>query len=724
MTSTNASSLAEFLCRPQRVGLFGHRGVGKTTLLTMLYREAVNGRLAGLRLAAGDAATANYLGDKMLQLEQGQVLPATLAETPLRFQLYHAESRIELIIKDYQGEQVAVGRQEPIREFLKECDAVWLCFDPVLLDSPADRLHGEQEAEQVVEDYLALENAGPPRPMALVLTKSDLLPSRPEGISEELWLTDLARESFPMTLHALRQHAPGNTILGVSSLGRRDRSGPPQPENLEQPLLWLVEVLKTQDEARLDRLFEIAPSKIALLERCVRAFAQRYPGSDRLPEFEDRLRKAKVRRRRHFALAGAALVAFLGLSAWTIDAVRYHSARSFDNSSADREAVRERWEEYASSPLSIGWRETARQRVRELDEEIREQRRQKRLETLNRLANDPAAGTTVVLTSLKQFSQDYPETADLEHIRKEVANKVAAQRAREAEQALDDLIKSEFVSAGQKEGEAARKHLEGLVSRADRVLEEFGDTAVAAKVRERRSCYLARIGEHDFEAARTYSRQNPQNFATRRERYEQYLSRHPQGTFSSQARSAIGEIDTAWDRYDFRKIRDFYVKSPAEFDELIARCAHYLAVHDKGRYHDKAKELMAWAGRVNQPRDYTVKVVRGDFSIKLGRWYTRGPDLSVSIEVNGIKHGPTNILKNDYDPKWNYEFPRSVTWKPGDSVRIIVRDHDFWGRTIIDYVSSDNDKLAMRMLSGKFEHDEHAIWFESDFKMPEVPEVD
>jgi len=53
-----AATLAERLCRPHRIGLFGHRGVGKTTLLTMLYREAVAGRLADLRLAAAGAATA------------------------------------------------------------------------------------------------------------------------------------------------------------------------------------------------------------------------------------------------------------------------------------------------------------------------------------------------------------------------------------------------------------------------------------------------------------------------------------------------------------------------------------------------------------------------------------------------------------------------------------------------------------------------------------------
>src|SRR5439155_22278276 len=91
-----AATLADRMCRPQRVGVFGHRGVGKTTLLTMLYREAVGGRLADLRLAAADARTAEYLSDKILQLETGRTLPGTLAETDLRFHLYHRTSRVEL----------------------------------------------------------------------------------------------------------------------------------------------------------------------------------------------------------------------------------------------------------------------------------------------------------------------------------------------------------------------------------------------------------------------------------------------------------------------------------------------------------------------------------------------------------------------------------------------------------------------------------------------------
>src|SRR5262245_8083376 len=175
-TQPAAVPLAERLCRPQRIGIFGHRGVGKTTLLTMLYREAVGGRLPGLRLAAADARTADYLSEKILHLETGQPLPATLAETELRFHLYQAESRLELLVKDYQGEHIELDREEPIREFLKDCDAVWLCLDAGSLDVADARLRRQQEVERLIEDYLAQEPGRTmQRPVALVLTKADLL---------------------------------------------------------------------------------------------------------------------------------------------------------------------------------------------------------------------------------------------------------------------------------------------------------------------------------------------------------------------------------------------------------------------------------------------------------------------------------------------------------------------------------------------------------------------
>src|SRR5438477_12524881 len=108
-TRTRAAALAERLCRPQRVGVFGHRGVGKTTLLTMLYREAVGGRLPGLRLAAADGRTANYLSDKILQPEAGQPLPATLGETDFRFTLATNDLRQESVVRESQAGRSTSG---------------------------------------------------------------------------------------------------------------------------------------------------------------------------------------------------------------------------------------------------------------------------------------------------------------------------------------------------------------------------------------------------------------------------------------------------------------------------------------------------------------------------------------------------------------------------------------------------------------------------------------
>src|SRR5262249_2298091 len=238
-TMTRAASaktvLAERLVRPQRIGLFGQRGVGKTTFLTMLYREAVGGRIPGLRLAAADARTANYLSDKILQLETGQPLPATLGETELRFHLYHQGCRIELVVKDYQGEHVALGREEPILEFLRDCDAAWLCLDAALAASPHSRLQAQQEAEQMIEDYLAAERQEPQhRPTAFVLTKADLLTPAEKYVgpaADAAVVGEVIRQRFNITEHALASPWPDPGRVA----GRR-HGGPTPPAEESSPV--------------------------------------------------------------------------------------------------------------------------------------------------------------------------------------------------------------------------------------------------------------------------------------------------------------------------------------------------------------------------------------------------------------------------------------------------------------------------------------------------------
>src|SRR5829696_8940347 len=104
-------ALERRLVQPKRIALFGHRAVGKTTLLAMFYREASTGRVPGVRLAAIDPTSAEYLAEKIAQIEAGEPPAGTLVETELKLRLYHdhGAARFDLIVKDYQGEHVTLG---------------------------------------------------------------------------------------------------------------------------------------------------------------------------------------------------------------------------------------------------------------------------------------------------------------------------------------------------------------------------------------------------------------------------------------------------------------------------------------------------------------------------------------------------------------------------------------------------------------------------------------
>ena len=142
------------LTGPKRIALFGHRNVGKTTLLAIFYRQASSGQVPGLRLAAGDARSAEYLAEKIAQIESGQPTAGSLAETELNLRLYHGPARFDLIVKDYQGEHVTLGSEEPIQEFFADCDAVFLCLDPEGSSDPAEARRRQQEVENLLERYI------------------------------------------------------------------------------------------------------------------------------------------------------------------------------------------------------------------------------------------------------------------------------------------------------------------------------------------------------------------------------------------------------------------------------------------------------------------------------------------------------------------------------------------------------------------------------------------
>ncbi|HTU91997.1 MAG TPA: GTPase domain-containing protein [Gemmataceae bacterium] len=676
--STLTVSLAERLCRPLRIGVFGHRGVGKTTLLTMLYRECAGGRLPPLRLAAADARTAEYLSDKVLQLEAGQPLPATLGETDLRFHLYYQDRRLDLLFKDYQGEHVALGRQEPIRDFLRDCDAVWLCLDVPVADAPAACLQAQQEVEQIVEDYLVVETPGaPPRPMALVLTKADLLPDR--SVMKE----DVERR-LGMTRHTLELHCPQHAMFAVSSLGHPiPASGAgvppipfvPQPMGLAEPLIWLAESLQALDEARLNYLWQLAGTNFALLERCVASFSRRYPGTSAAAGFQRRLREQRRQRRRRHSLAAAILAACALLSVWTYDAwAKQHAAQ------------------------------------------IHAQQYAERLTELRHHGADPDVDAETVWQELQRFHRDFPEhdvDGDWQSFRDTLKQRRDAERERRAESAFREL-----------ERLGDKGDLSTRTEQTDRFLRDFAGTAHESEARRLRAACLLRLDQRDLEFARAYSAAHPLNFQTRRERYQRYLERHPDGAFATAANAALQNIDADWDKHDFRAVRDHFQAHPGDVTELQYLCRSYLSVHDNGRFRDAARDLLRWTERVTQPGEYRVVLKSGSFDRKVAHFFSRGPSLSVEIEVNGIRYGPSNIVPRNYQPEWDYEFPRRIRWKLGDSVRIIVTDKYFWDRRVADISSDDNDPLAMRLLSGEVNSGKNSLTFASDFIVPAMPKIE
>jgi len=732
-TQTQAQLLAGRLCRPQRIGVFGHRGVGKTTFVTMLYREAVGGRLPDLRLAAADARTADYLADKILQLEAGQPLPATLAETDLHFHLYHHGSQLDLLLRDYQGEHVAVGREEPIRDFLRDCDAVWLCLDVTAADTPESCLRSEQEVEQLVEDYLAAQPPGTPhRPMALVLTKADLLRAAHESDGR-----------FAMTRHALTSHCPQHALLAVSSLGRavvqasrlqEQTAGEtpalrtatpafaPQPIGLAEPLLWLCQALQAQDEARLAQLWQLEPRNLPLLHRCVACFARRYPGTAATRAFQARLRQLRRQRLQRRALLGTAAVLALLLSLWGYDAWGQYQARGFaDTHPGEPAAVRREWQGFQSwHPtrfvfLSISSHEE-KERLRQLDEQVRDQLRCERLADLRRAAGDPDADAEAVWELFQRFRADFPErdvNSDMQEFRNTLKARRDAERERRAEIAFQELLRQE----GQAEPPAQ-------LARAERFLKEYGDTRQASDVQQRVALYLWRLDERAIETARSYSARQPFNFHTRREHYQAYLQRYPRGAYAQEATEAIRAVDGEWDRHDFRAVRDQFQEHPGDLKELEPRCQSYLSGHPHGRFRDTAAALLRWAERVRVEGEYRVKLVSGSFDPKSAGYLSRGLSLSVELEVNGVSYGPSTIARRTAEPEWNYEFPRPIRWKLGDSVRVKVIDNYYWRRTILNVSSEDNDPLGMRLLSGTVASGKHCVVFESDFGPPTIPPLE
>ncbi len=773
--------LEERLTGARRIALFGHRDVGKTTLLAIAYRQASAGLVPGVRLAAGDPASAEYLAERIAQIESGEPPAGTLAETELRLRLYHGPARFDLIVKDYQGEHVTLGTSEPIQAFFADCDAVLLCLDPEGSTAPADRRRRQQEVEDLLERYIGRSADGTAgRPVALLLTKFDRIieAARKRSEAEAEALVDPSGEGverfveahYGMTQHALARHAPRSAIFAVSSYGPGSRDGRPpaelHPFGLEGPLCWLADQLEAGDEEQLEWLWDLAPNDLPRLGRCVAAYEKRYPRSAIASRFKARFDDLRRRRHRRVVLRGLAAAALIVAATAGYDAWGFERALAFERDNA-APAVARRWGDLLTwhPTLPVFWpgrsrlarshrdawsvkaagvqvaNGTASADLHDRLAALKDQAPQlapeiRRVEDAQELArhdtlwkatraealaavDDPEPPLASVRAFLRAFPES-PHRADALALLETLKGQADARRSARDRQVVDDLERAEGLPNADPRD---------LIDRAQQFLAEHRESDWRPVVERRLKGYVRAVDERDIERARLYSKQYPSNFATRIERYQDYLRGHQTGgRFISEATEAKDRILRDWDTASYRQAYDQLVAHPDDVAETARRLRAYLHDHRDGRYARDARTFLDWWDKVTVPGEYRVTLRRGQVEPDVGKYLGGGgPDLGVVVEVGGLTYGPSPVVRNTHRPIWDYTFPRPVRWKLGDPVTIKIYDYDWSDSLVYTFHTRKGDPLALRNLSGTIraaKGGRTSLTFASDFKVPTLAKPD
>ncbi len=750
----------------KRIALFGHRNVGKTTLLAMFYRQASTGQVPGVRLAAVDPASAEYLAEKIAQIESGEPPAGTLAETELRLRLYHGPARFDLIVKDYQGEHVTLGSDEPIQQFFADCDAVLLCLDPEGSSHPVERRRRQQEVENLLERYIDNSADGTTdRPVALLLTKFDRVMAQagpgPDAVER------LVEARYGMTRHALAHHAPRGAIFAVSSYGRGAVDGRPpaelHPIGLEGPLGWLAEQLEAADRDQLEWLWDLAPKDLPRLARGVAAYERRYPNSDRAEAFRRRLAAARRKRaRRTLAgfVAGLALVAaaLAGYDAWG-----YREALAFEADHAATQ-VEARWDGLIARHPTLPyfwpdkalraqerlaeWRVkaagdrvaagTARadlpERLRALQEErpglateiakVEKTHEQARHDARWREVKAEAVASAdrpdAIDLALRGFLREFPDSPH----RTEADALLQANKARVDER--QSTVERRIVDELARSATLPSPDYTDLIEQTRGFLRDHPESLHRAEAERLLAGFVKTVDDRQFERARQFSRDFPTSYQARIEKYQDYLKSHESGGLhTSEAREAKDRILREWDDDAYRVAHDLYTNHPDDVEGVAARLRDYLQGHPDGRHAAAAREFLAWWDKVTVPGQYKITLLRGEFDPAVGKYWSGGaPDLSVTIEVGGKAYGPSPTIVNSHRPVWRYTFPEAVVWKLGDPVTVKVTDHDWSDSTVVVLNSRADEPLAIRMLSGTIKPSRGGpttLVFASDFKMPVLP---
>ena len=728
-------ALERRLTGPKRIALFGHRDVGKTTLLAMFYRQASTGQVPGVRLAAGDPASAEYLAEKIAQIESGEPPAGTLAETELKLRLYHGPARFDLIVKDYQGEHVTLGTDEPIQAFFADCDAVLLCLDPEGSTAPgraAAAAAGGREPAGAVHRPLRRRHRRPARGAAADEVRPGACARGEAGQDDPTRVERLVEARYGMTRHALARHAPRGAIFAVSSYGRGAGDGRPpaelHPLGLEGPLGWLAEQLEAGDREQLEWLWDLAPDDLPRLARCVAAYERRYPRSDRAGEFRRRLAEARRRERppgagparrwrrrwsprRWRVTTPGAIATPLGLRAGrqpragrrpavgraarlapVAPALLARPARGRPGAALAEWAVKAAEVQVANGTAAP-----------DLAERLAALKDQAPSSPPPIRKVEDAAGPGPARRALDARSRPRPPpppTSPSRRWRPSAASSASSPRPPTGPRPSPCSTRSEARADARRPAASGRSSttwpapsglpnadLRDLIDQARQFLAEHPESrlagrgrAPARRLRQDRSTTATSTGP-----ASTRSSTRP-NFATRIERYRTTSRPTPGGgRYISEATEAKDRVLREWDTYTYRQAYDHLAAHPDDVAEVARRLRDYLHDHRDGRYARDAQALPRLVGQGLRPR----RLPR-DPPPRRGRARASASTSAAAPRPRRRRSrsaaSPTAPRRSSATPtgrSGTTPSPGPIRWKLGDPVTIRVVDYDWSDSTVV-----------------------------------------
>lgn len=162
-----------------KIGIFGDKGVGKTTFLTILHGALMNRLFEEIKIRYANSDTVIYLKENFRELQEGQV-PSTVGEHNIDFDLFYTldgkEQKFRVEMKDFPGErfQTQNNKIDILVDFLSKCDGILLFHS--IFDKSKDA-NGQNIADlnlilsKLIEKEKDAEKIR--KPFVLILTKSD-----------------------------------------------------------------------------------------------------------------------------------------------------------------------------------------------------------------------------------------------------------------------------------------------------------------------------------------------------------------------------------------------------------------------------------------------------------------------------------------------------------------------------------------------------------------------